>query len=113
MVIAKHIGWNGEFLLLKKENAEGNEEIGKSPWSVPMQFVLSTQAAESLGYHAVTDYKKAAAKLCEWLCKQNDKEWKKIFPVLAAYPYDLFDYNQEDSFLTIIAKKYNCLSYPH
>ncbi|MCP4473075.1 MAG: hypothetical protein GY821_00575 [Gammaproteobacteria bacterium] len=76
----------------------GNEEIGRSPWSVPMQFVLNTQTAESLGYNAVTDYEEVTEKSCEWLCKQSDKEWKEIFPVLAAYPYNLFDYTQEDMF---------------
>ena len=35
----------------------------------------------------------------EWLAKQNPSDWCSAFPQLAAYPWDLFDYEAEDRFL--------------
>lgn len=98
MVIAKYLDWDGRFSLLNCEDLVANEDIGRSPWSVPMPFVLNTKSAESLGYSATIDYEKAAAESCDWLCKQNDQDWEKNFPVLAAYPYNLFEYTKEDMF---------------
>jgi hypothetical protein len=57
-------------------------------------------AAAALGYHAETGYAATAGAICDWLLHTTaDKDWRALFPVLASYPYDLFDYQAEDAWL--------------
>jgi hypothetical protein len=37
--------------------------------------------------------------VCDWLAAQRGRDWRGLFPVLAGYPCDLFDYAAEDRFL--------------
>ncbi len=98
-VIANHMGWDGTILPLDVGEDPYNVPVGWSPWSLPAQFVLSTDAAVSLGYKPVTDYAHAAAQSCEWLRQHSVNDWEHDFPALAAYPFPLFDYAAEDAFL--------------
>jgi nucleoside-diphosphate-sugar epimerase len=74
--------------------------IGATPWSVPRPFVLSDQASRAAGYVPVTTYHDAIGELCEWLVQAAEgRDWREAFPGLAAYPWNLFDYEAEDAFL--------------
>jgi nucleoside-diphosphate-sugar epimerase len=71
--------------------------VGATPWSVPRPFVLDTCAAADLGYMPVTTYADSAGATCGWLAEVSAKgHWRELFPVLANYPRELFDYAAED-----------------
>jgi nucleoside-diphosphate-sugar epimerase len=79
--------------------------IGWTPWSVPRPFVLDTKAALSIGYEPVTTYSQTAAHVCKWLVRATaGRDWRKLFPILAAYPRELFDYEREDAMLGSAAR---------
>jgi nucleoside-diphosphate-sugar epimerase len=74
--------------------------IGRTPWSVPHPFVLDMSAAIALGYRAETGYAATVGPICDWLIRATEgKDWRAVFPELASYPYDLFDYRAEDAWL--------------
>ncbi len=74
--------------------------VGGTPWSVQRPFVLDVAAAASLGYRPQTTYPEAVGPICSWLVRAaTGKDWRVVFPALAAYPYDLFDYRLEDAML--------------
>jgi nucleoside-diphosphate-sugar epimerase len=94
--IAGHLGWRGLFRLIDDDTYPPH--VGTSPWSVPAPFVLDVSKACALGYQPVADYKTASAATCAWLRHADLEEWRTRFPVLAAYPRDLFDYEKEDGY---------------
>jgi nucleoside-diphosphate-sugar epimerase len=74
--------------------------VGGTPWSVQRPFVLDVAAAASLGYRPQTTYPEAVGSICSWLVRAAaGKDWRVVFPALAAYPCDLFDYRLEDAML--------------
>jgi nucleoside-diphosphate-sugar epimerase len=97
-VIARHLGYQGR---IAEVDTDGDPlSAGRTPWSVPRPFVLDTQAAEELGYSAVTSYADAVKLTCDWLVETaSDADWRDRFPGLARYPRDLFDYDAEDRLL--------------
>lgn len=74
--------------------------VGATPWSVPKPFTIAVRKARSIGYQPVGDYRATVAETCAWLMDQPAADWKRRFPQLAAYPFDLFDYQAEDRFLS-------------
>ena len=96
-LVGRHLGYTGR---LRAIDDEGRYPplVGRTPWSVQRPFVLDTRALRSLGYRAATDYAGAVASICDWLIATATAaaDWRHLFPVLAAYPYDLFDYAAED-----------------
>lgn len=98
-VIASVMQWNGAFFPFSAVDPNADSRVGRTPWSVPAPFVVSTDAARRLGYAPATDYTQAAFSICEWLAGQSTQGWQKRFPVLAAYQFPLFDYEAEDAFL--------------
>jgi nucleoside-diphosphate-sugar epimerase len=74
--------------------------VGRTPWSVQHPFVLDLTAASALGYRPETEYPATVGPICEWLIQATEgRDWRAQFPVLASYPYDLFDYKAEDAWL--------------
>jgi nucleoside-diphosphate-sugar epimerase len=74
--------------------------VGGTPWSVQRPFVLDVVAAAALGYRPQTTYPEAVGPICTWLVgAAAGKDWRAVFPALAAYAYDLFDYQLEDAML--------------
>ena len=92
--IAAHLGYRGRLIGLGPE-APGT--VGVSPWSVPRPFILDMAAAHALGYRPRTTYEQAIGPLCDWLAGQDASDWQAAFPVLANYPWPLFDYAGEDA----------------
>jgi nucleoside-diphosphate-sugar epimerase len=72
-----------------------------SPWSLPVSLVVDmAHAAAELGYEPVTSYHDAVPEVCAWLRAEGSGDgWREQFPQLAAYPFDLFDYEAEDELL--------------
>lgn len=89
-LIAERLGYAGRIVPL------ASDAIGLSPWSIPRPFVLDTRAATALGYTPRTTYGAAVGPICDWLSMQDADAWEAAFPVLAAYPWPLFDYASED-----------------
>lgn len=76
--------------------------VGRTPWSVPAPFIISNDKAKSVNDGlggmigiGVGNF----AHAIEWLAEHNPADWRAAFPQLAAYPWDLFDYEAEDRFL--------------
>ncbi|EIZ78429.1 putative reductase [Novosphingobium sp. Rr 2-17] len=96
--IARHMSYAGKFVPLASDTFPA--KIGRTPWSVPRPFVLDDSAAVELGYRPVTTYAEAVGSICDDLTNAKaGEDWQSQFPILASYPYDLFDYSAEDAFL--------------
>lgn len=72
--------------------------IGATPWSVPKRFTVGDAKARQIGYCPVGTYADTVGETCRWLLQQDRRNWRELFPQLAAYPYNLFDYQSEDKF---------------
>jgi nucleoside-diphosphate-sugar epimerase len=71
---------------------------GGTPWSVQRPIVCSDAAARRLGYVPAETYGSAVAATCAWLARSIDPDnWQQQLPGLAAYGFDLFDYESEDA----------------
>jgi nucleoside-diphosphate-sugar epimerase len=83
------------------EGAADPEECGGTPWSIPHPFLLDMAAAErELGYEAPTTYTSSLSATLDWLQKEvAPHDWRVLLPQLAAYPWNLFDYEAEDRML--------------
>lgn len=97
-LIARHLNYKGAILPIDLGDEKGAAAVGWSPWSVPGPFMLSTDAAEALGYAPATTYEASVPKICDWLVSEYSSDWKENFPTLANYPRELFDYAAEDEF---------------
>ena len=98
--IADVMGYRGR--LLDIPGAERPPRIGRTPWSTPLPFVLDTRAAQALGYRPAADYAATCAAVCADLVATSAKgDWPALFPILAGYPYDQFDYAVEDAALAL------------
>ena len=71
--------------------------VGVSPWAVPRPFVLSDAGARAIGYLPVADYAGTVPAACHWLMEQSAQDWRATFPMLASYPWELFDYAAKES----------------
>ena len=78
--------------------------IGRTPWSVPKPFIVSSKKMIDTGYDLPSTYGSGILPGLDWLCDLNLRDWKAAFPQLAAYPYDLFDYEAEDRFLNSLER---------
>jgi hypothetical protein len=73
--------------------------IGATPWSVPQPFVVDMSSARSLGYEPMTSYEEAVKTTSDWLIETSRQhDWQEVFPALASYPRNHFDYGAEDTF---------------
>jgi nucleoside-diphosphate-sugar epimerase len=95
--IARHLDYKGSFHLV--DNDDYPPKIGATPWSVPAPFTLDMSAALAFGYRPVTEYEHAVGAMCKWLVELSPNDWRGVFPGLAGYPYEQFDYAAEDVFL--------------
>ena len=76
-----------------------DETIGVTPWSVPRPMILAAHKASAAGFAEADAYEETLPELCAWLATAaRDRDWRDVFPVLAAYPEELFDYAAEDRY---------------
>ncbi|MDN3645061.1 NAD-dependent epimerase/dehydratase family protein [Pontixanthobacter aestiaquae] len=78
---------------------DGAGLVGRTPWSVAKPFSISNARMVAAGYDLPSTYGSGAPQAARWLRELNPADWQTAFPQLAAYPWDLFDYDTEDSFL--------------
>lgn len=65
--------------------------FGASPWSVPRPIVCASVAPSPV------PYARAVVPAVEWLVEHvTGDNWRERMPILAGYPWDLFDYDAED-----------------
>jgi len=96
--IARVLAYRGRMVGIK--DSAYPPPVGATPWSCPRPFLIDGRAALAIGYKPVTTYAEAVAETCTWLSEVADgAPWPALFPVLAQYPRDLFDYPAEDAFL--------------
>ncbi len=76
--------------------------VGDHPWAVPRPVVADMSRAESeLGYCERSRYRDALAEIVPWAVgAASGRDWRQVFPTLAGYPIDLFDYVAEDRYLS-------------
>lgn len=72
--------------------------IGRTPWSVPKPFRVSGQRMIDSGYDEPSTFGSGMFVAATWLKDLNPTDWRAAFPQLAAYPWELFDYEAEDRF---------------
>lgn len=97
-IIGQRMNYAGE--LMKLDETRFARRIGRTPWSTSGPFVLDTQAARALGYAPVADYAATAgATIDDLIRRATGRDWREVFPDLADYPYEQFDYVAEDTAL--------------
>ena len=81
--------------------AADSEECGGTPWSIPYPFQVDmTAAGRELGYRPITTYAESVGATFDWLEREvAPGDWRVLLPQLAAYPWNLFDYEAEDRWL--------------
>ena len=89
-------GRNAELIAMVEDDPPS---VGVSPWAVPRQLILSDLGSRAFGYVPIGTYGETAASTFAWLRSVEIENWKAAFPVLAAYPWELFDYGGEDALL--------------
>jgi nucleoside-diphosphate-sugar epimerase len=96
--IANVLEYRGQIVGIR--NSPYPPPVGATPWSGPRSFLIDGRAALAIGYEPAVTYAQSIAESCRWLLKVADRApWPELFPVLASYPRDLFDYAVEDAFL--------------
>ena len=97
-IIARHMKYEGRIVGIR--GSEYPPQVGATPWSCPRPFLIDGHAALAIGYRPVETYAEAMSETCSWLAAIADQApWPELFPVLAQYPRDLFDYATEHEFL--------------
>ncbi len=91
--LAAALGWTGSFVAVAADSA-----IGSTPWSVPSDFTVSMDAADSLGYRPAGSYAETLGPYVAWM-KSHAADWQTAFPTFQHYPNDPFDYAAEDAAL--------------
>lgn len=75
--------------------------VGNHPWGVPRPVVVDmTRAETELGYREPVSYAEAFADTLPWALEATEgRDWREVFPTLAGYPTNMFDYEAEDAYL--------------
>ena len=87
--VAAHLGVAPHFIPMR--DREHHRSVGRTPWSIVRSMVVEDTSGNTLGYADTV------GPAIDWLAGHVDPtRWRKHLPQLAAYPYDLFDYAEED-----------------
>ena len=71
---------------------------GVTPWSIPKPFVVEPSA----DYESAGRYELLVPSIVNWLVQATSgKPWREVLPALAAYPFDLFDYEADERALRL------------
>lgn len=96
LAIAEALGQKPNFVLF---DCDSTGAVGRTPWSIPAPMVVSGSKANETFDLTRLPYSFAVNRVVDWLADRNPPDWRQAFPQLAAYPWDLFDYEAEDRFL--------------
>lgn len=92
--IVRHLGGAARIVPL---SGPPRGSVGAHPWAVPLPFTLA-DGGGALGAPPPRPYAETVAPMLDWLATTpRDADWPTLFPQLAAYPFDLFDYAAEDA----------------
>lgn len=99
---AKIMGISPEF-----DPLEGYPEgtIGRTPWSVPLPFIVDGSKAMRDANLARVTYNVEVEDCVRWLIERNPEDWRTAFPHMTVYPWDLFDYGAEDAYLASLDRR--------
>jgi nucleoside-diphosphate-sugar epimerase len=91
--------WSTERVLVT--GPEPAPTVGNHPWAVPRPVVADMRRARAeLGYRQATSYAEAITDTLAWALEvSTGRDWRQVFPTLAGYPTELFDYQAEDAYL--------------
>jgi nucleoside-diphosphate-sugar epimerase len=65
---------------------------GITPWSIPRPIIV----AGSDAFAPAGRYEDVVGPAIEWLIRaMHNRRWEDVLPALAAYPYDMFDYERD------------------
>ncbi|MEU8759315.1 NAD-dependent epimerase/dehydratase family protein [Streptomyces sp. NPDC048659] len=94
------MGVRSETVLFEGPPAKA-DMVGYTPWTTPRPMVCAMAAAErELGYRPVTGYAASLPGTIEFLAAAvAGRDWREVFPGLARYGVDFFDYAAEDAWL--------------
>ena len=75
--------------------------VGDHPWAVPRPVIADMARAQAeLGYRERATYEEALTDTLRWAVETSaGRDWHQVFPTLAGYPMDMFDYAAEDAYL--------------
>ena len=93
--IASSLEYSGGFVPLEESGV-----VGRTPWSVAKPFTVSNATMKRDAYYPPSTYVDSVDWVAKRLRAANPADWRTAFPQLAAYPWDLFDYEAEDRFFT-------------
>jgi nucleoside-diphosphate-sugar epimerase len=93
MAVARAMNADVDFVPIK---GPPSGTTGRHPWAIPRPFTLSMESAETIGYRPAGRYAGLVDTAVDWLIGQPADGWEERFPQLAAYPWNLFDYDAED-----------------
>jgi nucleoside-diphosphate-sugar epimerase len=93
------MGWETERILL--DGPSPGPTVGDNPWGVPRNVIVDMSVAvDQLGYQQPKTYAEAMADTVPWAVAASEgRDWRDVFPTLARYPDDPFDYAAEDAYL--------------
>jgi nucleoside-diphosphate-sugar epimerase len=92
--VAASLGKTVEFVPVEGAPDEG---VGRTPWTIPEPMIVSRAKAARHGT-APMRYDTAIDDTVHWLRDLDPADWRAAFPQLAAYSWDLFNYEAEDRF---------------
>jgi nucleoside-diphosphate-sugar epimerase len=98
-IVDELTGWKIERVLV--DGDPPSPSVGSHPWAVPRPVVSDmVRARYELGYEQVATYAEALASTVPWAIEATEgRDWRDVFPTLARYPDEQFDYEAEDAFL--------------
>jgi nucleoside-diphosphate-sugar epimerase len=89
-----------EWRLVPLPDERSDGPVGETPWTTPHPLVLDTSRATAIGYQPATTYAEAMPALVRAaITEVGEREWREVYPVLAGYPGDQYDYAAEDRLL--------------
>jgi hypothetical protein len=92
-----------QIIRLPEEHSTGS--VGETPWTDPNPIVLDPSAALATGYRPATTYAVALPTLVEAaLAETAGSDWQDVYPELASYAAETFDYAAEDELVARITK---------
>jgi nucleoside-diphosphate-sugar epimerase len=96
--VASAMNHDWRIILLPAGQSTG--AAGDTPWTTEHPIVLDTSRAISTGYIPASTYSDAVPALVQAaIAEVGQNDWRDIYPALAAYPADQFDYPAEDRLL--------------
>ena len=96
---------NHDWQIIRLADEHSTGLVGESPWSHPDPIVLDTSAALATGYRPATTFAAALPALVEAaLAETAGRDWHDVYPNLASYAAEMFDYAAEDDFVSRIMK---------